>query len=129
MTDQEGLGGLNVAQDEVVSSGSELFENPPVLKDYVSGLMQEYYPITSADSNGPFEFFIPGDGKHYIILPQTWLYGKIQILKADGSKVPASDLNIGVVNLFPSSLFKQIEIEINGKKFLMQLPACMATKL
>jgi len=116
MTDREGLGGLNFPQEEIISIGSELFENPPTLKDYVNGFMQEYYPVTSTDSSGPFEFYIPGDGKHYLILPQTRLYGKIQILKHDNTKIDATDNKIGIVNLCPSSLFKQIEIEINGKK-------------
>jgi hypothetical protein len=128
MTDnKEGLGGLNIPKDEAFSEGSDLFENPPVQLDYIGGSTQIFYPITGVESDGPFEFNITSDGKHYLALPQTRLYGIIQILHKDGT-TPGENEPVGVVNLFPSSLFKHIEIEVNGKKVSDATSSCYGIK-
>ena len=127
MTDREGIGGLNYPQDEIFSEGVELFDNPPTVKDFKSGFTQDYHPITGADSAGPYEFHIAADGKHYLILPQTRLYGVIQIEPI--APVDAlADTNVGIVNLFPSSLFSHVEIEVNGIKISDATSSCYGYK-
>ena len=127
MTDKEGLGGLNVPKEETFSEGSDLFHNPAVQKDFIAGSTQKFYPITGVDSAGPFEFNITSDGKHYLLLPQTRLYGTLQVLLANGNK-PADGAQVGLVNLFPSSLFKQIEIELNGVQVSDASSSCYGYK-
>ena len=130
MTDREGIGGLNYPQDEVFSEGIELFDDPPTIKDFKSGFTQNYHPITGVDSAGPYEFHIAADGKHYLILPQTRLYGVIQIERTtspvDENFDEAKD--VGIVNLFPSSLFSHVEIEINGIKISDATSSCYGYK-
>jgi hypothetical protein len=112
-----GVGGIGVSADEALSTGNELFDFPEILKDYVGGYYQAIQQITSATSEGPFEFNIPADGKHYIILPLTRLSGKIQITDDAGNKLTESTSDmLGVINLLPDSLFNHVEITMNNIK-------------
>jgi hypothetical protein len=117
MGDKGGQGGFNIPQDELVTDfGENIFNNPQIHTDYVEGITQEYYPINGvSNTRGPYKFNISSDAGQYIALPQTRLYGVVNLAKVDGSIWTDVDTDkIGIVNLFPSSLFKQVEVEING---------------
>jgi ribonucleoside-diphosphate reductase beta chain len=129
MSAKGGIGGLGVSADEALSNGSELFEYPDVLDDYVGGYYQSDHQLTSATSKGPFEFGVLADGKHYIILPLTRLSGKIQIVNEDGTKLtkPLSN-HLGVVNLMPDSLFNHVDITVNNTKVSDSTSNCYGYK-
>ena len=63
-------------------------------------------------SSGPFEFSIPAT-TDYTLLPLTRLHGTCQIVHKDGSIV-SDDVDFSTVNLFPHTLFSQLDFEIDG---------------
>lgn len=113
MADKIGLGTFINDSTELTSSGLDIFSVPPVDKILKEGRTVYYYPITSITNSGPFEFHIVRDPDHFIHLPLTRLEGEVEITNADGTAVAEAD-KCTVVNLFPQSLFKQVECEING---------------
>ena len=63
-------------------------------------------------SAGPFEFLIPTSNE-LTLLPQTRTQGVCKIVRKDGTDLPI-DTDFSVVNLFPHSIFNQVDIEIDG---------------
>ena len=47
------------------------------------------------------------------LLPQTRIHGICKIVRKDGSDVPL-ETDFSVVNLFPHSIFNQVDVEIDG---------------
>jgi hypothetical protein len=113
MADKIGLGTFINDETELTSSGLDLFSVPPVDSTLVDGMTVYYYPIGSITDSGPYEFNIPKDNDSYIYLPMTRLEGEVEVVKTNGEALAAGD-NTSVVNLFPQSLFKQVECEVNG---------------
>lgn len=89
----------------------------PVLREdsMHDGKEIEIFPTGVVTDTGPYEFIIPSDGNEFTAMPLTRLHGEIEVLKADGSAVTDTELN-APVNLFPQSLFRQIELYVNGKQ-------------
>ena len=89
----------------------------PVMKEDTmhDGKEIEIFPTGVVSDTGPFDFLIPSDGNEFTAMPLTRLHGQIEVLKSDGSAVTDTELN-APVNLFPQSLFRQIEVYVNGKQ-------------
>jgi hypothetical protein len=114
MAEKIGLGTFINDETELTSHGLDLFSVPPVDSTLVDGVTVYYYPIGSITDSGPYEFHIPQDNDSYMYLPMTRLEGAVEVVKAaDGETLTAAD-NTSVVNLFPQTLFKQVECEVNG---------------
>jgi len=113
MTDKRGIGTLVTDDVEMTTGNCDFFT--PVIPENVlrTGNTIELNPINSMTNSGPFEFSISKDPDHYLYLPMTRLYGNLKVVKLDGSALTDAD-NTSVCNLFPQSIFKQIEIEIEG---------------
>jgi hypothetical protein len=113
MADKIGLGTFINDSTELTSSGLDVFSVPPVDTILKEGKTVYYYPVTSVTDSGPYEFQIIRDPEHFIHLPLTRLEGELEIKKADGTAVAAED-KCSVANLFPQTIFKQVECELNG---------------
>jgi hypothetical protein len=113
MTDKLGLGTFINDSTELTSHGLDSFSVPSVDTILKEGKAVYYYPVTSLTDSGPYEFQIVKDPDHYIHLPLTRLEGEIEVVKSDGTAIAATDA-VSVINLFPQSIFKQVECEING---------------
>ena len=114
MTDNRGIGSLSVESHEFMASGLDIFSKPEYDTSLISGKTIEHHMITALnDNNTVFEFVIPSEGQDYTYLPLTRLEGEIQVRRGDGTAVVAADM-VAPVNLLASSLFKQVECELNG---------------
>lgn len=113
MPDKLGIGTFVTDQLELAADSLDIFTPPPVENTLIHGKSVYYYPITAINDNGPFEFSIPSDGNEYTYLPYTRLEGKVEILKQDGTAIAENDL-VAYCNLFPQSLFSQIECYLNN---------------
>lgn len=113
MTDKRGIGTLVCDDVEMTTGNFDLFT--PVVPENVlrTGMTVELKPVNAITNSGPFEFSIPRDPEHYIYLPLTKLYGTVEVVKLDGTALTTAE-NTSICNLFPQSLFKQMEIEIEG---------------
>ena len=63
------------------------------------------------------EFDIPASSE-LTLLPHTRLHGVCKIVKADGGNVSMEEYSI--TNLFPQTLFSQIDLEIDGVNLAFQ---------
>lgn len=113
MTDKRGIGTLICDDVELTAGNFDLFT--PIVPENVlrNGLTIDLNPINSINDSGPYEFSIPRDPDHYIYLPLTRLYGTVQVVKLDGTALTTVE-KTSICNLFPQSLFKQMEIEVEG---------------
>ena len=114
--DLSGLGNLIINKEEGVAHNFDLFSGGTIEKAMKKGYDQQIYPTSFNSSEGPFEFYIPGSND-YIFFPHTRLYIKAQILKVgeNGGLVNATaEDTYTVANLFPQTLFKQVDVEIGG---------------
>lgn len=112
MPDKLGVGTFIEDQIELVSSGLDIFSIPEIDNSVIHGKTVTYYPLGAITNSGPYEFFVPHDGNDYTYMPLTRLEGEVEIKKADGAALSDTELN-GFVNLFPQTLFRQIEVELN----------------
>lgn len=111
--DRAGIGTFVNTEYELTSSALDIFSVPPVDAVMKEGRTVYYYPMNSISSEGPFEFIIPKDDESWTLLPLTRLEGVLKIKKKDASVIADTEV-ISVANLFPQSIFKQIECELNG---------------
>lgn len=113
MTDKRGIGTFICDDIEMTSSNFDFFT--PVIPENVlrEGVTIQLNPINSITDSGPYEFVFARDPDHYVYLPLTRLYGTVRVDKLDGTPLTTAD-NTSICNLFPQSLFKQMEIEIEG---------------
>ena len=82
----------------------------------------EFRPLTTVSDRGPIEFVIPGSGKDYCDLSETYLLVTAKITKPDGTSLqhgteesPGPDAGIGPVNLWLHSLFSQVDLSLNER--------------
>ena len=68
--------------------------------------------LTVLESGGPFAFQIPSSSE-LTLLPQTILHSVCKIAQNDGFEIDPSE-DFSTVNIFPHSLFSQIDFEIDG---------------
>ena len=61
-----------------------------------------------------YEFKINSQGKEYCMLPYTRLEGCLEIVKTDGTPYAGNADDFSVCNMFPNSIFKQVECQVNG---------------
>ena len=111
--DKLGIGTFINSESELTTSALDIFSVPPVDVVLKEGKTVYYYPLNAISDSGPFEFIIPKDPDSWTSLPLTRLEGEIELKKSDNNAIAATDI-VSVVNLFPQSLFKQIECEVNG---------------
>ena len=110
--DMKGVGNIIVNQSEGMAHNFDFFQGDVIEKTMGRGFEQEIRPSTTLTNEGPFEFFIP-PSNDYIFLPLTRLYIRVKITKANGVNV-VNNLDFGVANLFPHSLFRQVDVEVGG---------------
>lgn len=70
-------------------------------------------------THGTITFDIAGDGDNYLDISQTQLWATVAIQKKDGSVVSFAthdNSKIGPVNNFLSSLFSQVQVQLNAKE-------------
>lgn len=112
--DRLGIGTFIKSENELTSSCLDIFSVPPVDSALRDGKSVYYYPLNAISDSGPFEFVIPKDPESWTCLPLTRLEGELTISKIDGTDWAAATDLIAPVNLISQSIFKQVEIELNG---------------
>jgi transposase-like protein len=113
MADKLGIGTFIDDEFELGSHGVDLFAKPNLDASLIYGKTVTYYPASAIVDGNPIEFILPQEGNDYTFLPLTRLEGEISVTKKDGTALSATEKN-SIVNLFPSTLFRQVECEING---------------
>lgn len=108
-----GVSGHNITETDVLSHSTEIFS--PVSKELsmIKGQTVTLRPISEAE-DGTIEFNIFPPGNTYTQLASTRLYLQLKVVKQNGANITIAD-NVAYVNNIGSSLFKTIEIAVNGQ--------------
>lgn len=112
VTSTVGLGNHIENKDEIVSHSFDIFSSGTIEKAMERGYECEIRTTTSVTNEGPYEFIIP-PSSDYIYLPQTRLQIQGKITTAAGAN-PADDVAYSTANLFPQTLFRQVDVHVGG---------------
>ena len=112
--EKKGVGAFQTEESEFLSNSLDIFGKPSIEASLLEGKTVEHNPLNAITVSGPIEFVIPSHSHNeYTYLPLTRLIGEVAIYNATDTKL-AAGADVSFCNLFPSSLFKQVEVEING---------------
>jgi hypothetical protein len=111
---QQGIGSLQVTENDIVSSSIGLFTPPSKEVSMTRGGTVGIRP-RSSDEPGPFVFNIPDMGDKFIALNQTRLYMKIRVKKSDKTDLAEAD-KVSIVNMFGNSFQNSVKISINNNE-------------
>ena len=105
-----------MAFTECMKSELDLFKPRIIQTNILKTEEIAYKPLTSLENQSVIEFLCHGHGDAYIDLSSINICVKIQLLKGDGTSYKAADVNQpGVVNNMLQSLFRQVNVSLNGK--------------
>jgi len=90
----------------------DLFTVPATQVVLEKGSWIDFQPISNITPSAPIEFQVTGT-ENYLDLAKTMLFIKFKVTKADGSNLD-NDEKVGPVNLPIQSLFKQVDVFLNG---------------
>lgn len=114
---KQGIGTFVNEAHELGTSSLDIFNEPEQEKALIHGKTVDIYPTSLLNNEGPIEFVIPSDSTDFTQLNLTRLSGTVEITKADGSALADAD-KVSIVNLFPQSLWKQIECSIKDTQIV-----------
>jgi len=105
-----------MAFTECMKSELDLFQPPSIQTNILKNEEVAYKPITSLENQSVIEFACYGHADTYLDLSSINLCLKFQITKNDGSPYKETDVDQpGMVNNMLHSLFRQVNISLNGK--------------
>ena len=95
----------------------DLFSVPPTQQSLERGRWIDYAPLSSVENtDSPINFLVTGTDE-YIDLSKTILTVTGKIVKdGDSALAGANQANVAPVNNFLHSLFKQVDVYLNGKQ-------------
>ena len=96
---------------------TDLFTIPPTQASLEKGRWIDYHPLSSVENDdGPITFLAAGT-EDYVDLSKTILFVEGKVVKADGTNLGGNEQsNVAPVNNFLHSLFKQVDVYLNGKQ-------------
>ncbi len=97
---------------------TDLFSIPPTQASLEKGRWIDYHPLSSVENDdGPITFLAAGT-EDYVDLSKTILFVEGKVVKSDGTTDldSANQANVAPVNNFLHSLFKQVDVYLNGKQ-------------
>ena len=99
---------------EGINSRLMLFSLPPTDTSIQNINYIEIRPTTQISASNPIVYEIPASGVEYKALADATHAVKFKVVKLDGTN-PEDDAKVGVVNLTLQSLFKQVDVFLDGK--------------
>jgi len=113
MMDNRGTGTFVTDETELTTGSLDLYTVPSTEKVLEEGKTIEVNTVSALTNTGPYEFRICRDPDNYLALNQTKLCGTVRVLQNDNSEVPANG-SLSIPNLFPQTLFGQVEFYVEG---------------
>jgi hypothetical protein len=120
---KQGIGGKNLDQSEYLANCLDIFSQPKPDMTMTDGKTITINSVSPITDDGPYQFHINSVDDEYLLMPATRLEGTVKIVKitdAGAEATCAATDDFSVVNLFPLSLFKQIELSVNGTETVDQ---------
>ena len=95
----------------------DLFSVPPTQQSLERGRWIDYAPLSSVESPDSAITYLIAGTDEYIDLSKTILTVRGEITKGDGTKLTGGNqTSVAPVNNFLHSLFKQVDVYLNGKQ-------------
>ena len=95
----------------------DLFSVPPTQQSLERGRWIDYAPLSSVENPDSAITYLIAGTDEYIDLSKTILTVRGEITKGDGTKLTGGNqTNVALVNNFLHSLFKQVDVYLNGKQ-------------
>ncbi len=96
---------------------TDLFSIPPTQASLEKGRWIDYHPLSSVENDdGPITFLAAGT-EDYVDLSKTILFVEGKVVKSDGTNLSGDEQSsIAPVNNFLHSLFRQVDVYLNGKQ-------------
>ena len=95
----------------------DLFSVPPTQLSLEKGRWIDYRPLSSVENPDSAITFLIAGTDEYLDLSKTILYVEGKILKSDDTSLSGGgQTNVAPVNNFLHSLFKQVDVYLNGKQ-------------
>ena len=95
----------------------DLFSVPPTQQSLERGRWIDYAPLSSVENPDSAITYLIAGTDEYIDLSKTILTVRGEITKGDGTKLTGGNqTNVAPVNNFLHSLFKQVDVYLNGKQ-------------
>ena len=95
------------------SNPFDIFTVPPRDPFMEKGKTQEILSVIPVTDEGPYDFRISSQNKEYFYMAPTRLEGCLEIVREDGQAITSAD-DLSVCNMYPNSIFKQVECQVNG---------------
>lgn len=102
-----------------LKSELDLFSNLPTQLAIDSSSFVQIHPLSSISENAPIEFYISGNGEHYLDLAHSILHIQIKILKRNNSILADAD-NVAPINYILNTMFSELSVFLNDKQVASQ---------
>jgi hypothetical protein len=115
-----GVGSLQFTENDVIASATELHRPLEKEVSMVHGRTSAFQAQGGVTDDGPLHFIINSQSDHYIQLQSARLYLKGSVTKINGNALttnaadPTNNDTVGMINLASNTMFKSIDISING---------------
>ena len=91
----------------------DILSIPPRDPFMEKGKTQDILSVIPVTNEGPSDFRISSQNKEYFYMAPTILEGCLEIEREDGDAFTSAD-DFSVCNMYPNSIFKQVECQVNG---------------
>lgn len=102
-----------------LKSELDLFNSPAIQLGIDSSSFVQIHPLASLSDKTPIEFYISGNGEHYLDLAHTILHLRIQVQKNTGN-LAATDV-VAPINYILNTLFSECAVFLNDKQVSSQV--------
>lgn len=102
-----------------LKSELDLFNSSAIQLGIDSSSFVQIHPLASLTDKTPIEFYISGNGEHYLDLAHTILHLRIQVQK-NGGNLAATDI-VAPINYILNTMFSECTVFLNDKQVSSQV--------
>ena len=102
-----------------LKSELDLFNNTATQLAIDSSAFLQVHPISSISEKTPLEFYVAGNGEHYLDLSHTILHLQVKILNKNGNNLTPAN-HVAPINYFLNTLFSDCSVFLNDKQITTQ---------
>lgn len=103
-----------------LKSELDLFQSSSLQLAIDNSSFVEIHPLSSLSDKTPIEFYISGNGEHYLDLAHSILHLQIRIVKTSGLDLVAAD-EVAPINYILNTLFSECSVFLNEKQVSSQI--------